>query len=589
MGNMPNDDGAQVEAPKLWAYQAAPNGAGRVSTAPEPTSGEGFLVFAGAVPAAPCAPGDERDVLRLIETAGPGTAARYGLPERWSMSGRSPLADALSADRPLRLGSAEYAACHEDGPTAMCAGASPGALSLGAAGRRLGYLVVVGDAANGFGAGQRSFLERSADAIVAQLQAGDEPRRVAEPGPPTPSLLGPMSRRVVGDAGGGPGQVLSRVRWLTTAPANAMTVRDVGQVVVTALREPLGADRVALVELRTDRPVVAGGWEGRTHLWPAGSTLEPGLTGVGPGGLAVLSLPAPGRVAGACLIGWDDPHISGTRVALVIGDVQGHGAGAATIMGQMRTAVGAYAVEGHPPDVVVSHANRLLAGMDTDLFATCCYVELDLEEGNAWFVRAGHLAPLLRHPDGSADELMVEGGLPLGVLAEAEFPMTTAAPAPGTVLALLSDGLVESARRHLDEGVRRMCDALAAAPPADPGRMADVVLPAVSEPVTNALVHAHGTVHLELTAAADRLRVAVTDSSPRAPAKPVIVDWEATGGRSILMVEARSASWGSVPVGGGRQVWSEIVLLPREPRRGGPGSAEPGSSSGDVHPGEGGR
>ena len=50
------------------------------------------------------------------------------------------------------------------------------------------------------------------------------------------------------------------------------------------------------------------------------------------------------------------------HVALVIGDVQGHSAGAATLMGQMRTAVRAYAVEGHPPDVVVSHANRLLVG-----------------------------------------------------------------------------------------------------------------------------------------------------------------------------------------------------------------------------------
>ena len=81
------------------------------------------------------------------------------------------------------------------------------------------------------------------------------------------------------------------------------------------------------------------------------------------------------------------------HVALVIGDVQGHNAGAATLMGQMRTALRAYAVEGHPPDVVVSHANRLLMDMETDLFATCCYVDVDMEEGSAWCVRAGHLPP----------------------------------------------------------------------------------------------------------------------------------------------------------------------------------------------------
>jgi hypothetical protein len=63
----------------------------------------------------------------------------------------------------------------------------------------------------------------------------------------------------------------------------------------------------------------------------------------------------------------------------------------------------------------------------------------------------------------------------------------------------------------------------------------------------------------------------VSDSSPRAPAKPVIVDWESTGGRGLLLVEAMSESFGSVPVAGGKQVWSEIVVPRREPV-----SADPG-------------
>ena len=130
-----------------------------------------------------------------------------------------------------------------------------------------------------------------------------------------------------------------------------------------------------------------------------------------PGGVAVARyLPATAGTRRWAATGTTSSPLSEDRVALVIGDVQGHSAGAATIMGQMRTAVRAYAVEGHPPDVVVSHANRLLVGMETDLFATCCYVELDMEEGNAWFVRAGHLPPLLRHPDGSTEEVEVEGG-----------------------------------------------------------------------------------------------------------------------------------------------------------------------------------
>ncbi|WP_435281963.1 SpoIIE family protein phosphatase [Streptomyces koelreuteriae] len=545
---------------------------------------------------------------------------------------------------------------------------------------------------------------------------------------------------------------VARIQWLTAALDDAVTVRDVGRVVVAALREPLDADRVALAELLEDRlavtvldPPSAGAWpdlwraewrsewpdapvsalptlqaalrDGRMSLWPAGAALEPGLEGIGPGGLAVLPLPAKSRVTGVCLVGWDAPHefapeeralltataglvgqalkrahaydaeqelatmlqrsllprrlprlpggtavarylparrglqvggdwydviaLSEGKVALVIGDVQGHSAGAATIMGQMRTAVRAYAVEGHPPDVVVGHANRLLVGMETDLFATCCYVELDMEEGNALFVRAGHLSPLVRLPDGGTEEIAVEGGLPLGVLADAEFPLTALALAPGSVLALVTDGLVESTDLQVDEGMRLVREALAAADPSDPGRMADellgdagrreddvavlllrydgmrvrpvragwvvwrlpdavmharrfsartlrswdivaeadTVLLVVSELVTNALVHTQGAVRVDLTLAADRLRVTVSDSSPRAPAKPVVVDWESTGGRGLFLVEAMSTGWGSVPVGGGKQVWSEIVVS-----RPGPEDEEPEPERGPEPP-----
>ncbi|WP_308313062.1 SpoIIE family protein phosphatase [Streptomyces sp. ISL-1] len=536
---------------------------------------------------------------------------------------------------------------------------------------------------------------------------------------------------------------VSRVQRLSVALAGAMTVRDVSRAVVAALRDPLGADRVALAELEGDRLVVKvldppepDAWpelwraewrsewpdapagalptleaalrEGRASLWPAGSALEPGLEGIGPGGLAVLPIPAEGRVVGGCLVGWDEPHefgpeerslltatagmvgqalvrarafdaehelattlqrsllprklprlpgavavarylpatvglevggdwydvipLSENHVALVVGDVQGHNAGAATIMGQMRTAIRAYAVEGHPPDVVVSRANHLLVGMETDLFATCCYVAIDLEEGNALCVRAGHLPPLLRPPEGVTEEVEVEGGPPLGVLAEAEFPMTALALTPGTVLALLTDGLVESSSLHLEDGMRRVCDALSRADPSDAGRMADellggvnrrdddvallllrydgigvrplrarwtvwrlpdavaharrftartlrswratdervteqsdTILLIVSELVTNALVHTQGQVGLDLMLSGERLRVAVSDASPRAPVKPGNVDWEATGGRGILLVQAVSASYGSVPLSSGKQVWAETLLPRREP------------------------
>ncbi|QNP66497.1 SpoIIE family protein phosphatase [Streptomyces genisteinicus] len=314
------------------------------------------------------------------------------------------------------------------------------------------------------------------------------------------------------------------------------------------------------------------------------------------------------------------------HVALVIGDVQGHSAAAATIMGQMRTAVRAYAVEGHPPDVVVARANRLLVGMETDLFATCLYADLDMEEGVARFVRAGHLPPLLRQPDGATQALEVEGGPPLGVLADARFPMTEAGLVPGTLVALLTDGLVESSQLTLDEGMRRVREVVAAADPSDPGRVADEMLGTadgrdddvavlvlrydgsrsrplrthwtvwrlpdavmharrftartlrswgvreeadaallvVSELVTNAIAHTRGEVRLHLALSSDRLRVAVSDASPRSPVKPQ-VEWDSTGGRGLLIVEATTSAWGAVPLSGGKQVWAEIPVDRGEP------------------------
>jgi anti-sigma regulatory factor (Ser/Thr protein kinase) len=91
-------------------------------------------------------------------------------------------------------------------------------------------------------------------------------------------------------------------------------------------------------------------------------------------------------------------------------------------------------------------------------------------------------------------------------------------------------------------------------------RETDAILLVVSELVTNAMTHTQGEVHLHLTLAGERMRVAVSDCSPRAPVKSATIDWEATGGRGIMLVEAVCAAWGSVPVSGGKQVWGEIEL-----------------------------
>ncbi|MFF9623469.1 SpoIIE family protein phosphatase [Streptomyces griseosporeus] len=769
------------------------------------------LVFAGAGVAALYAPGDDVELLCLVDSAGlPRTL--YGLRETYQLSGDSAAARAHHEATAVWLGPREVAA------HALYRRTPAKEFSLTALPVRGGVLLAVTESPGGFDDEQRACLERIADAIAApvlaeravrgelranafslamdsgRIEVGDDilqlfglsrerfdgkvetllgltvPEdlpslmsvveadhmslgdrelefRVLQPaGPPRwlrlhgrllPGGEGLPARLVgtVADASTVRSDVtdVARVQRLAAALSTAGTVRDVSQAVVAALRRPLRADRIALAELEGDRLVVTvldppdpEDWpelwrlewrtewpdapvrtmptlaaalrEGRARIWPAGTALEPALADVGPGGLAVLPLPAGGRMAGACLIGWDTPHDFGpderalltasaglagqalmrahafdaehelvgmlqrqllprrlpqlpgavavarylpataglevggdwydviplpdNRVALVIGDVQGHSTAAATLMGQMRTALRAYAAEGHPPDVVVSLANRLLADLETDLFATCCYVEVDMESGSAWCVRAGHLPPVLRHPDGRTEIVETDGGPPLGVLRQAEFPLGPLALRPGTVVALTTDGLVESAEADIDQGLARFAGELGAADPADLGPVADAllggarrsddialllmrydgmasrplreswtvwrvpqavgqarrftrrtlrswdvperdrdaVLLVVSELVTNALVHTDGRIRLDLTLVNHRLRVAVADASPRSPVKPTSIGWEATGGRGILLVEALSDSWGTVPVSGGKQVWSELAL-----------------------------
>ncbi|MBT2438606.1 SpoIIE family protein phosphatase [Streptomyces sp. ISL-36] len=143
-------------------------------------------------------------------------------------------------------------------------------------------------------------------------------------------------------------------------------------------------------------------------------------------------------------------------LALVVGDVQGHGVAAAATMGQLRSAVRAFALGGLAPQEVVRGTNRLLIDLDPGQFASCCYIVLDPETGALQAVRAGHPQPLLRRPDGTAQVLELAGGLVLGIDDDATFPVTELILEPGAVLALFTDGLVERPGRDIDEGVERL-------------------------------------------------------------------------------------------------------------------------------------
>lgn len=173
---------------------------------------------------------------------------------------------------------------------------------------------------------------------------------------------------------------------------------------------------------------------------------------------------------------WYDAIVTERGLCLVIGDVEGHSVAAAGVMGQLRSAVRAFVASGHPPDRVLENVNRLLPDLGAGLLASCCLVELDPVSGRARGVRAGHLPPLLRRPDGRTEVLDLGGGVLLGVDPSASYPVDEVRLAPGSVLALYTDGLVERPGGQIDHGIDQVRAVLAHADAASLEQLADRLL-----------------------------------------------------------------------------------------------------------------
>lgn len=152
---------------------------------------------------------------------------------------------------------------------------------------------------------------------------------------------------------------------------------------------------------------------------------------------------------------YDMIPLPGGSFALVIGDVQGHDVAAAGVMGQLRIALRAYASEGHRPGAVLSRASRFLAGL-SERFATCLYVEVDPASGTLHVARAGHPDPVIRSAEGTAQIRPTDGGLPLGVEADSDYPTTSLVLGPGETLLLCTDGLIETGGHDMVSGWARL-------------------------------------------------------------------------------------------------------------------------------------
>lgn len=158
---------------------------------------------------------------------------------------------------------------------------------------------------------------------------------------------------------------------------------------------------------------------------------------------------------------WYDVIPVGDEVALIVGDVEGHNVAAAAAMGQLRSAMRAFVTAGHRPSDVLASTNQLHMDLDPALLASCCYALLHPRSGVVRIVRAGHCPPLLRLPDGHTEILNIPGGPLIGVEAMPDYPESELHLAPGSILALYTDGLIERRGSDIGSGIRRLQASLA--------------------------------------------------------------------------------------------------------------------------------
>lgn len=159
--------------------------------------------------------------------------------------------------------------------------------------------------------------------------------------------------------------------------------------------------------------------------------------------------------------------LPGSRVALVVGDVVGHGLHAAATMGRLRTAVHNFSSLDLPPDELLARLDELVQRIDRDgdvgdggmLGATCLYAVYDPVSQHCAVGRAGHPPPLVVRPDGTVDIPQVPAGPPLG-LGGMPFETAELNLSEGSQLVFYTDGLIEDRTRDIDEGLELLRAAL---------------------------------------------------------------------------------------------------------------------------------
>ncbi|GAA2261808.1 MULTISPECIES: ATP-binding SpoIIE family protein phosphatase [Kitasatospora] len=319
---------------------------------------------------------------------------------------------------------------------------------------------------------------------------------------------------------------------------------------------------------------------------------------------------------------FDAIQLPGSRVALVVGDVMGHGLHSAAAMGRFRTAMQTLAALDLPPGQLLRHLDNLAQKLGDDHLATCLYAVYDPINRTCELASAGHVPPVLVHPDGRGELLEIPEGAPIGV-GGVPFVAKKIDVSDGSMLVLCTDGLVEVRGGDIGAGLAALCGNLID-PKQTPEEACDVVLDRlhsedrqddiallvarfdgvaptevatwelsvgdaevrrsralvreqlaawqltaladtaellVSELVTNAVRVARDHVQLQLIRV-DKLLVEVSDDNHNLPSLEPAESMDESG-RGLHLVSKLSERWGTARKAVGKVVWFELAL----PRR----------------------
>jgi serine phosphatase RsbU (regulator of sigma subunit) len=227
------------------------------------------------------------------------------------------------------------------------------------------------------------------------------------------------------------------------------------------------ADDAALLQLAADRAALAvqslRSREDRAAAAALQRSLLPSALPVVEGvEIAARYVPGAGQVGGD----WYDvfPLPSG-ELGVVVGDVAGSGLGSAVVMGRMRSALRAYALEFPDPADVVRKLDQKMQYFEGEVMATVSYARLDPASGRLRISSAGHFPPVIAAPGcrGALAEIAVDA--PIGITDAPRRQVTTLALVPGAVLCFFTDGLVERRNKPLDDYITRLCETVSPAPP----------------------------------------------------------------------------------------------------------------------------